>query len=278
MPVPNALPSPAALAPAPPPLPAISKTTEHAFAAFENLVGGRAPLAAALSLVEDGKGAAGMVAGLLADPVYDEIPLGVLCRKARITLKQLMDLYREASLVQAHVGAIQHVARSLPAVASDVMTRAVTHWVTCTACNGLGEVTPDPTKEIPNPSPGPCRSCNGRGQLACEPDHDTQKTALSLGGLLKKDVGGVNVSVTQQSATVIGGAGGFDAVVEKMDQILFGDARSRLSGLRQTAFVEQPAAQASPASPAAPVIDAEIASPASPASPAPSSSEDRPCP
>ena len=79
------------------------------------------------------------------------------------------------------------------AVVADVMHRSKPHEVTCTDCAGVGQVTPEPTRKHPNPSPAPCESCRGAGRRLCQPDLDRQKVALELGQLLTKS-GGINLS------------------------------------------------------------------------------------
>lgn len=238
--------------PTEPTFPSVGPATEQSFRAFEALVGGRALLAGKLALVAQGK-AEDQIVGLLADPRNDKISLAAICRKGRIQLRQLMELYRDASLVQAQVSAIDKVAAGLPGVAADVMTRSVTHYIDCYACNGTTTYTPEPTKDIPNPGPQPCETCSGVGKLIAQPNHEVQKTALTLGGLLRKDGGGVQVNVQQNNNQIVGlgASGGFDDLVEKLDTVLFGTARDRIAQRAHTVVEGDIMPPAEPESPTA---------------------------
>lgn len=214
--------------------PSVSPTTVAQFQAFETMVGGRAALCAKLALVARGKEEERIV-GLLADPQHDAVSLAAVCRFGKIPLRQLMELYRDAALVVGQVQAIDQVASGLPAVAADVMARAVEHYVDCAGCTGTGSVTPEPTKDKPNPAPEPCKVCRGIGQLKQAPEHEIQKTALTLGGMLKKD-GGTSITLQQNNQQIVGmgAAGGFDDLIEKLDTVLFGAARDRVARREQT--------------------------------------------
>lgn len=217
-------------------IPSVSPATTASFKAFESICGGRQALVAKLALVAAGKDE-DYVVGLLADPRYEHEPLAGVCRAGKITLQRLMGLYRDAALVSAQVGAIDRVAQGLPAVAADVMTRSIEHRVTCPVCQGLATITPNPTKDDPNPEPRPCRACAGHGSTIEQPAHETQKTALELGGLLKKG-GGLTIQQNNQQIALSAGSAGFGDLVEKLDEVLFGSARDRVKAGEQTVFTE----------------------------------------
>jgi hypothetical protein len=218
-------------------IPKVSPATAASFQAFESICGGREALVTKLSLVASSKDE-DYVVGLLADPRYDRESLASLCRIGKVSLQRLMSLYRDAALVSAQVGAIDRVATGLPAVAADVMTRAIEHRVTCPICQGLTTITPAPTKDKPNPTPEPCRACGGFGSTVAQPEHEVQKTALELGGLLKKGGGGLTIQQNNTQVALAGGAAGFDEMIEKLDEVLFGTARDRVKVKEQTTYVE----------------------------------------
>lgn len=227
-------------------IPQVSPTTAAQFQAFEQIIGGRAALVAKLALVASSKDE-DYIVGLLSDPKYDSESLAGICRVGKISLSKLLQLYRDAALTQAQVGAIDKVAARLPDVAKDVMDRATEHRVTCQVCQGTTKVTPSPTAKVPNPQPEQCRACAGYGSTITQPDHETQKTALELGGLLKKGGGGLTIQQTNVQANLQGGSAGFDDLVEKMDELLFGNARDRVATRKQTEFVDAGAEAAPPA-------------------------------
>lgn len=235
--------SPAAAAQLPIAIPPVSPATAASFAAFEAVVGGRAQLCAKLALVAQSRDDE-YVVGLLADPRYDHEPLAGLCRIGKISLKRLMELYRDAALVSSQVRSIERVADRLPAVAEDVMARATEHRVTCGTCQGACTITvQDPPEkkgdEPPPPRQVACPACRGYGSVIEQPDHEVQKTALEIGGLLARGKGGLTIQQTQVNANLAASGGAnFGELMEKLDGVLFGDARSRVSRAPQTDFVE----------------------------------------
>jgi hypothetical protein len=170
---------------------------------FEDSLGGREKMVDALSLGARGSIAedrAQFILGLLADPRHKGKSLRRLAKLAGISLEDLLALYRESTVMKAHLQAIGTIASGLPGVAADVMRKSVPYEETCYTCSGTSEITPEPTKKNPNPGPEKCRTCRGLGRLLHQPDLETQKLALTLGGLVKGGAGGLTVNVNQQQA------------------------------------------------------------------------------
>lgn len=176
---------------------------------LEVTLGGRQKLVDALVLgaTTDGIDAdrAQYVLGLLADPKFADKSLRTLAKLAGITIHELLKLYRAAAVQRAHLAALSHVVEALPAVTRDVMQKAVPYELECYGCGGVGEVTPEPSKPVPNPGPETCRVCRGAGRLLHQPDLEHQKLALTLGGLLKGAGAGVTIINQQQQAQGGGG-------------------------------------------------------------------------
>lgn len=170
---------------------------------FETSIGGRAALIKALAVASSVDGvdpaAAQYVVGLLADPKNADKSLARIAQLGGITLQDLLKLYRHGAVQRAHLAAGAAIVETLPAAAAHAMARSVPYEADCERCSGLGQTTPNPTTEHPNPSPVTCPQCRGGGRLRYEPTLDQQKLALTLGGLLKGG-GGVNVTVNAPQA------------------------------------------------------------------------------
>lgn len=214
-----------------------SALVDAAMAHLEKAVGGRDGLSAALVFVPLSPDVDQLL-GLLADPEFAQKPLSELCRMAKIPLSQLWSLWRSGEVARASALATRSIGTHLPNVVEDVMKRAAPYEDTCDACGGLGLVTPDPTKDQPNPSPERCDRCLGGGKLRYEPELDRQVIALKVGGLLK-DGGGqlvFNQNLAVQNNLGAGdAAGALERLSEATDQILYGDQAPRAE---QTEFVD----------------------------------------
>lgn len=203
---------------------------------LETEVGGRPGLVAALAFVPRHKDLE-LLLGLLGDPAYAKDSLADLCKMAKLSLGDVWSLWRTGETARAAALATRSIGTHLPNVVEDVMKRAAPYEDDCETCGGLKFVTPDPTKDNPNPVALPCETCNGTGRLRYTPELDRQVVALKLGGLLK-DGGGVvvnNMAAIQNNLNLNDGAGALEKLSEATDQILYGDVAT---GVEQTEFVE----------------------------------------
>lgn len=167
---------------------------EIAIRRFEEALGGRESLVETLisspELTEDQQ----RIVGILADPRSDATTLGVLCKKAGILPGQLFKLYRDAAIAKAHIEVIHRTASKIGEVAEDILRRSLPHESPCETCKGIGQLTDEPTKGNPNPSPYPCHACSGRGIQKVDSSLEHQKIALTLVGTLKQGGGGIQVT------------------------------------------------------------------------------------
>lgn len=211
----------------------VSKAEEAAFATVEAELGGREKLVAALSLAKLSERER-QVVGMIADPDNDGRSLARICAQGEIGLGRLLGIFREAVLARGQVIAITRIAQKVPDVAAAVMEDATPGWRICLACLGAKQVeekNPD-TKEM---ELVPCGRCNGRGEVYHRPDHDVQKTALQISGLLDKGGAKITTIVAQQQT---GGGGSpdtgmFDQLMGALDGALYGKGRDRLRRQRE---------------------------------------------
>jgi hypothetical protein len=191
-------------------------------AQLERALGGRSAIIAALSHAPKSADL-DYVLGLVADPLNTEESLAAICAQGGITAGELLDAYRQGILLKGQVLAAKAIAEELPGVAADTMLKARPHEDTCTGCQGLGTVVPEPTKKDPNPAPKTCPVCRGTGKLLYPGDLEHKKLALELGKLTSKG-GGIVVDNRQAHLHTGGEAAGgtLEALQRATDQILYG--------------------------------------------------------
>lgn len=199
-----------------------ARLSDEAVETFVKALGGRQALVDVLSLSDERTELQVFVTHLL-DPRFDRYSVARLCRLAGLSVADFLRAFKKSQLVRAHIAATPVIVEKLVGVVVDVMTRAQPYAIPCPACGGIGQVTPEPSKDQPNPRPQPCEPCRGGGQLLALPDLDRQKLALELGGLLGKGSGHPLVALQQNFE---GGAGqptpgGFTEMQQALSQLLF---------------------------------------------------------
>lgn len=135
---------------------------------------------------------------------------------------EILKIVKEAALAVGQAKSLEVLARSLPAIAADVATRAQVHYLPCGACDATGWITPKATKDDPEPKAEPCRACHQKGQIRMEADPARQELAFDLARMLPKGAG-TSIQVNQQNNTVNGGPGSeslFAAMVRASAEIL----------------------------------------------------------
>jgi hypothetical protein len=195
---------------------------EEACRNFEHEVGGRDALIHTLAAAELTQTQEYLV-GAIADPRNDQASLARICAIHRIRFGELLQIFRNAKIMRAQVRAIQAVADALPEVAGDLMARALPHELPCTRCAATGTIRHKKRRldKAADAEDLPCPVCQGRKVILVQPELETQRTALELGGLLQK--GGspaVQVNV-QQNAGGGGGAGSHLDFLRRADQKLY---------------------------------------------------------
>jgi hypothetical protein len=202
------------------------KDEQRATRALEKAVGGRDAVRQALSLVQKNKHAE-ILHAYLADPRNNRLELAELCRRAGISVPQLWGMFRDGAFTKAQIAALAKVCDGLPAVAADVMRRAIEHQVRCPECHGEGRVSgPTAALYVKRGAKVPkCHVCHGTGSVPQAPELKTQELALEIGGLLHREKAGVQVNVTQEQALQVANVErGFTDFQHETDAILF-DAR-----------------------------------------------------
>lgn len=207
-----------------------------AFQTIEVEMGGRARMVSILSSAQLPK-AVDRILGMMIDPRYDQETLAQICLLGGVSLSTLSKAFGEAAKTRGQLLAWDRVAQRLPDVAAAVMEDAVPGLKTCPGCLGA-RMVPKPTNEDADAT-GPCSTCQGTGLKHFQPDHDVQKTALKIGGMLDSGKAGPGVNVAflnQQLNTSHADLEGYDQLMEGLDNLLYGKGRARARG----APVEEP--------------------------------------
>src|SRR5207245_2850909 len=146
-----------------------------------------------------------------------KLSLAHVCALGNISLNRLMDIFKEAVLARGKLLAFTRIAARVPDVAAAVMEEAVPGRKPCPVCEGVKTFVPEPTADIPNPSPQACTYCQGAGVIYHQPDHDVQKTALQIAGLLER--GGTKVTTIVANQRNGGGTdpGAYDKLIAALD-------------------------------------------------------------
>jgi hypothetical protein len=145
------------------------------------------------------------LARLLADPRNDTLSLRTICEKAEFSLHDFLKLLRTARFASGVAEAMDRVARYIPEVAEDVMSRSRPYEETCPNCSGAGTAPITVTNKKTHKSETTiqtCTVCGGKRKITVKPDLERQKVALEISGLLKRGTGinvGVGVQVTNPS-------------------------------------------------------------------------------
>lgn len=219
----------------------VTPAQEVAFATVEAEMGGRQKFVSTLSTaqlpVEVER-----VLGAIADPANDKLSLARICALHDVSLPKLLDVFKAALMARGKLQAHVKIASRLPDVAAAVMDDAVAEDRVCGTCLGA-RTMPAPTPEDPDATKS-CGTCKGRGVVRHQPDHEVQKTALKIGGLLETGRG-VSIAVNQQTLHMGGAAdsASYDTLIAALDGALYGRGRERLDGhagqVEQTARAEQ---------------------------------------
>lgn len=190
----------------------------QALGRFEQELGGRDALVETLAHAAATKDQQ-FVLNMLASPEHATWSLAKICNRGGVSLHELWQMLRSAAIAKAAVKSTLVIADHLPGVVTDVMVRAQPHEITCTLCNGCGQITYEPTTDDPNPSPQACPSCAGKGAVKHQPDLARQVVALKLGGLLK-DGSSFTINNLNQAIARPDVVGAFEATMAESDKAL----------------------------------------------------------
>lgn len=205
----------------------VTPAEEAAFATIEADMGGRQKLVSTLSTAQLPKDIS-RILGAIADPDNDTVSLAKVCAAHDVSLAKLLDVFKTALLARGRLAATVRIASALPEVAQAVMDDAVGGDRVCPDCLGAKRVA-EPTAEDPEHTV-PCSLCKGVGSRRFVPDHEVQKTALKIGGLLEHG-SGMKIAVNQNMLNLGGGGAdseSYDRLVAALDTRLYGGGRARL--------------------------------------------------
>lgn len=205
----------------------VTPAEEAAFATIEADMGGRQKLISTLATAQL-PAPISRILGAIADPANDGVSLAKVCAAHDVSLAKLLDVFKVALLARGRLAATVRIATALPEVAQQVMEDAVGGNRVCPDCLGAKRVD-DSTEKDPAGTK-PCARCKGKGEVRFIPDHEVQKTALKIGGLLEHG-SGMKIAVNQNMLNLGGGGAdseSYDRLVAALDTRLYGGGRARL--------------------------------------------------
>lgn len=205
----------------------VTPQLERAIANFETQIGGREALVE--TLIQHDSPEIHYTVGLLADPSNDRYSLAKICEMGGISFGTLLRQFRDADGARAAIEAFRRVNRALPALAEDIMYRAIPHPIDCHSCSGDGYVRkPLPDGKFEQIE---CKKCAGTGLTASEPTVERQKLAAEIGRLLPKTP---QIAVNTQNnvqTNNFASANDFRAFRTASDAVIFGQAARKTSQL-----------------------------------------------
>lgn len=204
-----------------------------ALSVFEKACGGREKLVEHLNHSAL-TGEQEYLVSMIADPANEKKSLATIAKIAKVPFGQVIKFFQDAGFAKAHLAASRKIWKRLPAVAEDVMAKAVARDLTCPECVGVGELTyytkPSGWKKGDplDSEVKACWKCQGLKTVRVEPEHEVQKTALEIGGLLKRGVQvGVNVGVQTNNSFAMLGVDHLKNFRAASDRILFPSRRGQ---------------------------------------------------
>lgn len=121
----------------------------------------------------------------LNDPRFSNCSFSTLCRKCRMSLQDVVEIWRSHLQVKGIVKMMVH----MPSVMEDVAIDSKSKMVTCNVCQGVGKLR---GKEVNMKHDPICPECHGDGVVRLLGDKDARLLAFETVGL-KKGAGITNI-------------------------------------------------------------------------------------
>lgn len=183
-------------------VPRSDDTRHQALAQLEHAEGGRERLLDLLTHASELTSDEEAIVNALADPANDHIALGTVAARHGLSFNKVVALISKSDAAKALRDTRKRIFSKVPAVAEDVIDRAVIHTKDCPQCLGkkIMDCTFCPGTGITdkgNPCPRcksegkiECRRCAGAGTVKAYPDLKRQQLALSMVPGLLPQAGG----------------------------------------------------------------------------------------
>jgi len=190
--------------------------------AIEQAMGGRTALRTALAAAPPSSDL-DYVVGLISDPSNDCRKLSTIGAIGALTLGEFLEALKRGILAPAIVKALIHVSEKLPAVAQDVMMRALVHDLPCGVCRGATTVA----GTTPDSPPVLCTACRGTGVESHDPDFERQKFVLEkMAPLIPPKAALVNIDQSDRRTLTFDVSQQAHAkLLEAADKVLYGTRR-----------------------------------------------------
>jgi hypothetical protein len=136
----------------------------------------------------------GMLLAAINDPRFNNCSFTTLCKKCRMSLQDIVDIWRNHQKTKGLVKMMAH----MPDIMEDVAVDSKSRIVICNRCQGEGRLQEGMVNRQSNPI---CPDCHGDGKIRIQGDKDARNLAFETVGL-KKNSGGVNITNINSQAGV----------------------------------------------------------------------------
>jgi len=127
-----------------------------------------------------------MLLAAINNPRFNNCSFAELCRKCRMSIQDVVDLWRNHLKTKGIVRMMGH----LPDIMEDVAVDSKSRMVTCDKCQGEGKLYGQTINRVEDPI---CPDCHGDGVIRVQGDKDARLLTFETVGLRKGSVGQVNV-------------------------------------------------------------------------------------
>ncbi len=145
----------------------------------------------------------------LADPTNEETDITILALENRISLQELMQIWRSAK----HSEALGALFNGAPTIAAHAVEDAKSTKVCCPRCDGAGIMQVpalDAKTLLPVQTWVRCTNCEGAGSIRKAGDTKSREYVLRATGLIKQD-SGTSVTIVNQPSAV-------ESVIDELDR------------------------------------------------------------
>ena len=126
-------------------------------------------------------------------------PLSELLKPINMSMTEFFEILRETRSAISEYKAKELIDVYRPRVVRAVLEGGLIKKRICSTCYGDKEIANTKTGELRK-----CLTCSGTGEIEIQPEHDRQKTALQISGVLAKQGPGIAVTFNNNNSSSAG--------------------------------------------------------------------------